>query len=142
MRATLLLTAVMLAVSGCLSAELRPATIPASAVIEQPAQNVPAEYAAFSGIWVGTWGGVLDGKLAVQTITADGDASGIYAWGDRQGSFRAGTHDFAGNINDGVLRLDTFRNGAIVTYLFRDDGALDGTYSRSGTVSKGVFVRR
>lgn len=145
MKATFLLTAVMFAVSGCLSTELRPATIPASAVIEQPAQNVPAEYAAFSGIWEGKWNGKVDGKLAVQTVSADGYVSGIYAYGDRAGGFKAGNLEFTGKFIDGVLRLDTFRSGAKVAYVFREDGALDGTYIIDGpnrTNAKGVFVKR
>ena len=142
MRAIFLLAAVMFAVSGCLSTELRQATIPASAVIEQPAPNVPAEYAAFSGIWEGSWGSDLDGKLAVQTISGDGNVTGIYAWGDHaRGRFSAGNGEFAGKIRNGVLRLNTFSNGANVYYRLRDDDALDGTYTLRGVDTKGVFAK-
>ena len=128
--------------AACEPAAIRPAEIAASTKIVAPAESVPAEYAAFSGLWTGSWGGCLDGKLAVQTIDAGGKATVVYAWGDHcKGRFKRGTTSVNGQINNGVLSLERFRNNAKVTYTLRDDGALGGAYDLNGDVSRGIFTK-
>ena len=106
--------------AGCKTGpqKLEPASLPPNPGIVTPGADVPAESAAFSGVWAGTWGSDLDGKLAVQTIQPDGKVRAIYAWGDHSGGrFTAGSTEASGQINDGTLTLDTFGNGANVSYL-------------------------
>ena len=129
-------------VTACAPQALQPAEIGANVAVTAPAAEVSADHAAFSGIWAGTWGARLDGKLAVQTIDADGTITGVYAWGDHpKGKFKAGSIPVDGMIDGGVLRLKPFENGANVTYTMQSDGTLEGAYDLGGAVSKGIFSK-
>lgn len=55
--------------------------LPADMRVVPPSPDVPREVAALSGEWRGTWSGVLDSTLVVETIDAE-KATVIYAWGD------------------------------------------------------------
>src|SRR5262249_50591966 len=57
------------------------AMLDSSVIITPPDKNVPKQYAAFSGVWVGTWDGPLDARLAVRSISAKGRVTVTYAWG-------------------------------------------------------------
>ncbi|MEM9140079.1 MAG: hypothetical protein AAGB15_09630 [Pseudomonadota bacterium] len=130
-----------LAASGC-AVEPRNAVVPASVEISAPSQEVSEEIARFSGIWAGTWDGCLPGKLAVVSIQPTGAVQAYYAYGDcakwniSQGG---GLHE--GTIDGDVLRLDTFRNGANVTYTLLQDGSLRGSYIRDGGETLGRFLK-
>lgn len=120
-----------------------PATISSSTEIVPPTSSVPSEYAAFSGIWAGAWDGALDSKLAVQRVEKDGEVSTVYAWGDHpQGRFSAGTASRKGQIENSVLVLDRFDNGAVAKFEMRDDGTLDATYNLDGNISEGTFTKQ
>ena len=142
-RVALLLSLLVLA--GC-QTTARPnsasAPMPDPASIMAPGQDVPSGYAAFSGIWTGSWGGELDGKLAVQEIRPDGSVSTYYTWGDdRGGAFLAGAVNVDGQIEGDTLVLKTFGNGANVSYEMTADGKLRGEYRRGDSLSKGVFTK-
>lgn len=125
------------------TSRLAPAQLPENLAMTAPAQSVPSEMARFAGVWFGTWGSTLDGKLAVQSVGADGRIVAIYAWGDHaRGRFKAGSTNVTGRIENGQLRLKQFENGARVTYRFLDDGALRGEYDLNGEISVGRFTRR
>ncbi len=111
--------------------------------IKKPGADVPAEYAVFSGTWSGAWGkeGNLYGQLAVQEVMPTGLITGWYSWGNLPGSFSGGAVPVEGTIRDGVLRLQTFSNGANASYRLIDENTLEGTYSLSGRDTKGVFHR-
>src|ERR1700681_4279758 len=49
--------------------------------IQPPSLEVPSGYAAFVGKWGGVWGGELASNVYVVSVTASGDARGVYAWG-------------------------------------------------------------
>ena len=137
----ILLCGILLA--GCQAKELRPAPLPENTKITKPSNNVPSEYSAFSGIWAGDWSGGLDGKIAVQVITENGDARGIYAVGDDpSGRIRAEKFPFKGTIANGVLSLLPFSNGANVKYELLDKRVLEGTYSLNGGNSIGIFKKQ
>lgn len=131
------------ALGACAEQALKPAEIGPNVAIVAPAEDVPQDYAAFSGLWTGTWGARLDGKLAVQTVDADGAVKGVYAWGDHpKGRFSAGSTPVQGKIAGKVMTLNTFTNGAKVSYTMRGDGALEGAYDLNGEVSKGIFGKK
>ncbi len=130
-KSILLMTSFFVFIAGC-------QTVP----ITKPDASVPVEYAAFSGIWEGTWGKSLHGQLAVKKITTDGHAIGIYSWGNRAGSFDAGNTGFKGSINDGVLNLDKFFNDAYVSYRFVDKETLEGTSKLNGRTYHGLFTKQ
>ena len=68
--------------------------------------------------------------------------STVYAWGDHpQGRFAAGMDAVPGQVTDAVLRLETFGNGAEVSYTFLDNGSIEGRYVLNGETSIGRFTR-
>lgn len=124
------------------ASEPAPAPLAASTAVAPPGAEVSEGAAAFSGFWAGTWGGVLDGKLVVQTIDQGGKISGVYSWGDHpSGRFAAGSTPVTGQITGGVLTLARFGNGAVARFTMRGDGALDGTYNLNGNISRGIFTK-
>lgn len=70
------------ATSGAASAAVPDLPIPAGVHVSAPAAGVPGNVTAFSGIWGGTWNGVLPALLVVERVDADGNAEGYYIWGD------------------------------------------------------------
>lgn len=139
-------TALMLglALAACkTTGEPKPAALPEAAAIQPPGPEVPAEYARFSGIWQGAWGGNLDGKLAVTRVGPDGSVDAIYAWGDNPGRFRGGHNFVTGTIEGETLTLERFGSGADVSYEMQPDGWLKGDYHRpsDGAEATGRFDR-
>jgi hypothetical protein len=117
------------------------AALDSSVVITPPDKKVPKQYAAFSGIWVGTWDGPLDAKLAVRSVAANGSVTVTYAWGE-MGAMKPGIVDGQGRIRGSTLKLDRFASGVDTTFTMQPDGTLAGTYTLSGTSYKGVFHRQ
>ena len=130
-----------LLVAGC-GEKGRDAVIPDSIAVTAPGADVPAGFAAFSGVWSGRWGECLPGKLAVLTVSADGAVQTYYAWGDCRplGRRQAGTL-YGGLIDGNVLRLEEFADGAKVTYTLTEEGVLEGAYFLNGETTTGVFRR-
>ncbi|MDO8283306.1 MAG: hypothetical protein Q7U10_11920 [Thermodesulfovibrionia bacterium] len=58
--------------------------LPSSINIISPSQNVPSEFAAFSGKWEGKWNNYLDGMLIVERID-EKNADIIISWGEVYG---------------------------------------------------------
>src|SRR5256885_16252361 len=58
--------------------------LPDDIAIAAPSSTVAQEVAAFSGAWLGAWGGELPTGLVVEQISPDGTAHGIYSWVDLQ----------------------------------------------------------
>lgn len=48
---------------------------------EPPANDVPKEFAKFSGVWIGKWGDSECAALVVLSITKNGKARVVYIWG-------------------------------------------------------------
>ena len=102
------------------------AQLDSSVIITPPDAKVQRRYDAFSGIWVGTWDGVQDAKLAVRSVASNGRVTVTYAWGD----MNPGIVDGQGKINaNGTLKLDRFPNGINVSFAMQQDGTLAGTYT-------------
>lgn len=105
------------------------AQLDSSVIITPPGSKVQRKYAAFSGIWAGTWDGIQDAKLAVRDVGANGSVKVTYAWGD-MGDMNPGIVDGQGKINAaGRLKLDRFPNGINVSFTMQQDGTLAGTYT-------------
>lgn len=120
----------------------KPATLPAGLIISPPGADVPADYAAFSGRWFGTWGNNLDGKLAVTEVAPDGSVQVVYAWGENPGRFDAGRFGVTGKVENGELRLARFSSGATVKYRLSDEDTLQGEYLLDGRTTYGTFARQ
>lgn len=86
--------------------------LPSKVQIAAPDSAIPAEVAAFSGKWVGEWGGRLHAVLVVQRIhPADKPGrykvDALYAWGDAPSWYiRAGMREYDGEIKDGELVIE------------------------------------
>jgi hypothetical protein len=120
------------------------AQLDSSVIITPPGPKVAKKYAAFSGIWSGTWDGVQDAKLAVRNVEANGRVSVTYAWGD-MGDMNPGIVDGQGKINaSGKMKLDRFPNGINVSFAMQQDGTLAGTYTvlEDPQPHTGVFAKR
>ena len=121
----------------------RPASLPEKLTVTPPDASVPAEFAAFSGVWRGRWGSCIDGALGVHTIRPDGSVDTVYAWGDcATNNVSAGSTEQEGQIVGKVLTLKTFSTGAQASYELAPDGTLAGIYRRDGSITRGVFVRQ
>lgn len=143
-KAPLVALAAALALSACASgpkAPPAPAPLSPKLVYVAPGPDVPPSMAAFVGRWEGTWGDDLDGKLAVQRVTAQGGMTGVYAWGDKPGRFEAGSSPVKGTIVGDMLTLETFGNGATARYKLIDPDTLRGEYVLPGNTSVGFFRR-
>jgi hypothetical protein len=115
-----------------------------SSVIVTPAdKKVPAKYAGFSGIWVGTWDGVQDAKLAVRSVASNGRVTFTYAWG-ALGDMKPGIVDGQGRISNGTMKLDRFASGIDATFTLQGDGTLTGSYlvAGAGPAHNGVFRKQ
>ncbi|MCZ8542586.1 hypothetical protein OOJ09_00235 [Mesorhizobium qingshengii] len=127
---------------------LNPGAIPSgSALMDQsvtitpPAKGVPTRYAAFSGIWAGRLEGTYEAKVAVQTISPNGEVTVTFAWGNL-GDNNPGEAAGAGRIAGKTLKLGRLPNGADVSLVMLPDGTLAGTYTLAGQTYTGVFVRQ
>jgi hypothetical protein len=127
---------------------LDPAAVPpGSAIMDQsititpPAKGVPTRYAAFSGIWAGRLEGQYDGKLAVQSVSSNGQVTVTYAWGVL-GDNNPGEAAGAGKIVGTTLKLGRLPNGADLSFRMLPDGTLAGTYTLVDHTYTGAFVRQ
>jgi hypothetical protein len=120
------------------------AALDSSVIITPPGSKVQKRYAAFSGIWAGTWDGVQDAKLAVRNVATNGTVKVTYAWGD-MGDMNPGIVDGEGKINAaGRLKLDRLPNGINVSFSMQQDGTLAGTYTvlENPQPHTGVFTKQ
>ncbi|KAA3442069.1 hypothetical protein C7I87_32730 [Mesorhizobium sp. SARCC-RB16n] len=112
-----------------------------SLTIVPPGKDVPPRYAAFTGTWIGQLHGTSEGRLDVQSVSANGDVTVNYAWGilgDNNPGEAAGT----GKILGTTLKLGRLPNGADISFLMLPDGTLAATYTLAGKSYRGVFARQ
>lgn len=115
-------------IAGCADTSVAP-NVPLSSgmtpALSAPAANVPASLAAFAGKWGGYWDGALPSNLIVESVNAQGDASGIYSWGTGAGVSTPGATRFRARIENGVLQ---WGGGGAPRFEFRisPDGRLLG----------------
>jgi hypothetical protein len=113
--------------------------IPRDITVAQPAADLPAEKARWSGKWRG-WacdGQACDTRLVVETVRADG-ASVIYAFASEQ-------------VKPGIIRVEakfvgeelqmTLRTGAKISYRFRDSGDIEYYYQLGSGWAAGVLSK-
>jgi len=111
--------------------------LPQPVPMNQPSEDVPNEISRFFGVWSnGKWNEKLCTTLAVTSVDAAGNAKAIYSYGTYAGWNIQQPNQFetSGEITNDRLRLETFGNGADVSYWF-SDGKLKGTYTRNDNTS-------
>ena len=112
-----------------------------SVTITPPAKGVPAKYAAFSGMWAGRLEGTYEAKVAVQTISPNGEVTVTFAWGNL-GDNNPGEAAGVGKIVGRTLKLGRLPNGADVSLVMLSDDTLAGTYTLAGQTYTGMFIRQ
>lgn len=118
------------------------AVLDSSVTVIPPESAVPKRYAAFSGVWTGSWDGVsFDARLAVRSVAANGRVEATYAWGTL-GDIKPGTADGKGRISGSMLKLERFANGGDTTFTMQPDGTLAGTYRLGELSFTGVFRKQ
>lgn len=120
--------------------------LPADLRISSPAPQVPPEVAAFSGRWIGVWGGsTLDHALVVEQINPDLTGVAVYAWGTapQWDILRPGWIRVSGTFVRGELHLSRFATGALVVYrrvpTIRGD-QLSATYELGGQITRATMI--
>jgi dienelactone hydrolase len=117
--------------------------LPPDIQIVAPGVNVPAQAAAFSGIWAdGAWDGILPHVLILENVSVKGEASVIYSYGDAPDwNTKAGFSRVQGRIENARLTFSLGDGAARAEYVISPRGDLNGTYTRGRNVSK-VFLTK
>ena len=84
---------------------------------------------------------MYEGKLAVLTVSAGGQVTVSYAWGDVADN-KPGVADGAGRIVGNTLKLGRLPNGADITFTMLPDGTLAATHALAGHTYSGSFARQ
>lgn len=107
--------------------------LPDDISIAPPSSTVAQNAAAFSGAWLGTWGGELPTALIVEQINSNGTAHVIYSWGDSKlFGFKTGWERETGKISNDRLQFSS-PAGAKIDFIFEPSGRLSGRYELSNT---------
>jgi hypothetical protein len=103
--------------------------MPSDLRIVPPAPDVPANQAAYSGIWLGKWDDIQDTALAIAEI-GGGRIRGVYAWGSAPAWSvnQSGSRWVQGVFAGGNLRVDIPPVGS-ATYRIFSEGVLEGALS-------------
>ena len=116
--------------------------LPATLQIAKPADDLPAKVKAFTGKWVGSWGGVLDHVLVVEQIASLDQVVVVYAHGTAQNwnIWKPAWFRPMARFNSETLELRP-RNGAFITYTLSSDDELRGTYELGSIISRITMKR-
>lgn len=107
---------------------------PPTVKITMPRDDVPAELAAFVGVWEGAWDGILESRLVVESVEGL-FASVVYGWADHpRGRFKGGWSEYRARMSpDAKL---SWGSEALFTFEMRRDlKSLDGRFVHAGGVS-------
>jgi len=108
--------------------------LPGDITVTPPSSDVPAEYAAFSGKWVGVWDRVQDHVLVVETITGT-EAKVVYAVGLAPWTPTPRYSRMTGKLEGKVLKVVFGTTGRTATYRQVREGVLDATFEGPGVFS-------
>ncbi|MDR7550090.1 MAG: hypothetical protein QN131_09170 [Armatimonadota bacterium] len=111
-----------------------PVPLPANLRIQRPGADVPANRAAFSGVWVGKWDNALDTALTVAEFTPLG-VTAVYSWGVAP-QWRINSPGWT-NVRGRFAGPDELHiqvGQVLAAYRMRSDGRLDAefAYGRGG----------
>jgi hypothetical protein len=124
----------LLCVMGCAANNASTVSVggPAPSV-QAPGPDVPANFAAFSGRWVGIWDNNPQSttSLTIESVSPTGDVTGSYVYMGNPSMFAVKITD--GTINFGSRYKFTFR--------LRPDGKMEGTRNDSGLLNTTVLMR-
>ena len=114
--------------------------LPGDAKVATVVETDPAELRQWAGVWVGAWDGTLKHVLLVESVTADGLARVVYAFGDNPWlGIRRGWSRHEATLSGG--RLTISEAGFSATYDFNDQGGLNATYTRGKIVSHAAMTK-
>jgi pimeloyl-ACP methyl ester carboxylesterase len=116
--------------------------LPDNISIVPPAPAVAKDMAAFSGAWLGTWGGELSTALVVEQINSNGIARVIYSWGDsKQYGITNGWERETGKISGGKLQFSS-PAGAKLNFVLEPGGTILGRHELSNAVPSFAELHR
>jgi dienelactone hydrolase len=117
--------------------------LPQDVRIVVPGANIPAQAAAFSGVWAGgAWDGLLPHLLIVENIATTGGASVIYSTADAPDmNSKASSSRVQGKIENGRLTFTLKDGKARVEYVIGTGGDLNGTFTIGDAVSRIVLAK-
>ncbi len=121
-----------------------PVPMPSGLRITPPGASIPANRAAFSGVWVGKWDNQLDIALAIREITPIGVAA-VYGWGTAS-SLRVNQPGWTNTSGRFSGPEELIFQQPSMTYKMRSDGRLDaqwapGTQFQLGAILTKVFPK-
>jgi len=104
--------------------------------------QVPADFQAFLGVWVGSWDFGLCGAFVVESVTSDGTVRLLYANGSLGGQYpiKAGNRRYTGKINGKTLNASN-QAGSIELTL-TGSSQLAGKFTTQSNRSNGTFKRQ
>ncbi len=95
---------------------------------------------AWAGVWVGSWDGILKHVLVIESVSADGSAKVVYAYGDNPWvGIHRGWSRFEGVLAASRLTLKQPRFSA--TYDLSDLGGLSATFTLGKHVSHAAMTK-
>ena len=112
--------------------------------LKVPGPDVPAEFRAYSGVWVGTWRTELCGALVVLSVEKDGSVQTRYAFGVSPywGVRVPGNFSWRGRIENGSLKLPPNPKD-VAEFRLLSPTQLEGQYHNPASGwSRGVFVKQ
>jgi len=107
--------------------------------ITLPGGNVPAQSAAFVGVWTGSWVGGRCSFLIVESVAADGATMGKYGYG-ALGNSRPEMRRISGRITNGLLYFQ-LEPGINLNFSLSGTAGLAGEYNRPDDHRTGWFKR-
>lgn len=133
----LLKTSLIVVILGVWSLISSPAqtALPDDISITPPSSAVATNAAAFSGAWLGAWGGELSTALIVEQINSNGTARVIYSWGDLDlptNGFKTGWERQTWQLSNGDLHLSS-KIGHDIDFTVTSSGLLLGRYEMKDT---------
>jgi hypothetical protein len=113
-----------------------------TASIEPLNSSTPPAYARFIGKWGGNWESGLPSNLIVESVTASGEARGIYAWGTSPVVPASGAIKFRAKIQGEKLSWGDPVNGIGFEFTMQSDGKLRGErYDHGGQAGRVTMTK-
>jgi len=115
---------------------------PENMTVQAPPEDIPEQFARFSGTWFGVDDGILNTAIVVEEIVNQHKAKAIYAWGvaPQWNINKAGWQRLEGEFRDGKLILPHQTSSQIITLKMLPDGKIEETYQRPGINTKIILT--
>jgi hypothetical protein len=110
--------------------------------IQTPSFDVPSQYAVFVGKWGGYWGGVLASNVYIESVTPNGVARGVYAWGKSKLVKAPGATKIRARIEGEILSWGDATRSIGFEFKVTPDGKLKGERYNHGAQEGGIVMSK